>query len=169
MAIINCHLQKELRKHKGGESSVLNNISYGESLFQNFVFKNSGENLKSTICFCVEYQISISKISDPPKRLAKDISISLAEALFDLKFNFNLDNLLLLTKHLVDNELNEDTSQNTLDILNLKQAARELSLSVQTIRNRAKHGEIPVFAKSIKGYRFEKAVLLEWGRNYRNK
>ena len=169
IALINCHLQKGLKKHKGGESTLIKSISYGESLFQNFVFKNSAENLEATIRFCVEYQILISKITDQQKRLIKDISISIAEALFDLKFDFNLANLLLLTKHLVDNELNADVPQQTNNILNLKQAARELSLSVQTLRNRAKKGEIPVFGKSVKGYRFEKTALLEWGRNYRNK
>jgi len=169
MALINCHLQKELKKHKGGESPLINNISYGESLFQKFVFKNSSENLEAIIRFCVYYQLSISKITNPQKRLTKDIAISIAEALFDLKFDFNFANLLLLTKHLVENELHADTPQETNNILNIKQAARELSLSVQTLRNRAKKGEIPVFGKSVKGYRFEKAALLEWGRNYRNK
>jgi Helix-turn-helix domain len=169
MALINCHLQKELKKRKGDESSLIKNISYGESLFQSYAFKNSTENLQTIIRFCVEYQISISKITDPQKRLIKDIAISIAEALFDLKFDFNLVNLLLLTKHLVDNELNTDTPQENNNILNIKQAARELSLSVQTLRNRAKRGEIPVFGKSVKGYRFEKTALLEWGRNYRSK
>jgi predicted site-specific integrase-resolvase len=61
----------------------------------------------------------------------------------------------------VDNELNADTSQHTDNILTLKQAAKELSLSVQTLRNRAKKGEIPVFGKSVKVYRFEKTALLE--------
>lgn len=168
IAIINCHLQKELKKHKAGESTLICNISYGESLFHNFAFKNSTENLESVFRFCVEYQISITKITDTRKRSVKDISISIADALFELKFNFDLPNLLLLTKHLVDNELSVDSTQQTNDIINLKQAAILLSMSVQTLRNRAKKGEIPVFGKSVKGYRFEKTELLEWGRNYRN-
>ena len=68
----------------------------------------------------------------------------------------------------MDNELNDGLSKEDKEIINLKQAAKELSMSVQTIRNRAKKGEIPVFGKTVKGYRFEKKALLEWGRNYTN-
>ncbi|MGG9964819.1 helix-turn-helix domain-containing protein [Ferruginibacter sp. SUN106] len=169
MAMINCQLQKAHKKSNVGEVTVLKSVTHGESLFQNFALKNSAENLAAVISFCTEYQISISNYVDHGKRAIKDISISIADALFELKFNFTLPNLLVLTKHLVDNEMSADIVQPTNNILNIKQAAVELSMSVQTLRNRAKKGEIPVFGKSVKGYRFEKTVLLEWGRNYRNK
>jgi hypothetical protein len=168
MSIINCHLQKALKKHKAGDGTIINSITYGETLFQNFAFKNSAENFGEIIWFCVEYQISIINVTDIYKRSVNDISIAIADALFDLKFNFNLPYLLQLTKLLVENELGAVQPKQSDNIITLKEAAIELSMSVQTIRNRAKKGEIPIFAKTIKGYRFEKGVLLEWGRNYRN-
>ena len=168
MRIINYQLQK-LKTNHAEPPPICCNISYGESLFQNFVLKNTTENLISIIRFCIEYEVSITKMLDHEKKAVNDISIAIAEDLFDLKFNFNLHNLLNLTKHLIENEMCTVASDESDNIINLKQASKILSMSIQTIRNRAKRGEIPTFGKSVKGYRFERSALLEWGRNYRNK
>lgn len=107
----------------------------------------------------------MSNIVETDKKLTKNISIAIAESLFDLKFNFNLPNLLLLTRHLVDNEIYAVSSDESAGIINLKQAATVLSMLLQLIRKRVKRGEIPTFGNSVKGYRFRKHELLELGQD----
>lgn len=96
MATISRYLLKAQKKPKVGEAVILKSISYGEPLFQNFTLNKFAENFASIICFCAEYQYTIANYVNREKRTVKDISISIADALFELKFNFTLPNLLQL-------------------------------------------------------------------------